>query len=108
MATNTEATGESKRTCPCCTDGAGGFRKAKKMLSELPADVEKKVKDNPLVALAIAGAIGFAGGILAGSRLMRLVTANVASLALIELGRRYLFQSIATACDHRAQKPAST
>ncbi len=57
---------------------------------ELPKTIEREVRENPLRTVGLAAAIGFGGGIVLGSRIMRSVAGTVAVYAISQFANTYV------------------
>jgi ElaB/YqjD/DUF883 family membrane-anchored ribosome-binding protein len=69
-------------------------RKAKVVLSALPAQFDAQTKRNPYAAVGIAFAVGAGAGIVLSSRVLRMVLASGLTYIATEVGKTYLRQAL--------------
>jgi ElaB/YqjD/DUF883 family membrane-anchored ribosome-binding protein len=70
-------------------------RRAKTLVSEWPSNLDAQMKHRPYTTLGVALAIGVGAGVLLGSRILRSVVVTAVSCAAVEIGRKYLLQTVA-------------
>jgi hypothetical protein len=70
-------------------------KRALRFLRSLPQTIEAQVRDRPYRALGVAGAVGFGGGVLFGSRLLRSAAGSALTVAALEMLRGYVIDRVA-------------
>jgi hypothetical protein len=68
--------------------------RAQAAVGALPSRLDEQMKAHPHAALALAFAVGAAGGIIFSSRIVRSVLTSVATVAALELTRMFLRQNL--------------
>jgi hypothetical protein len=88
--TDTPTNGSSHAPPDGRSKGGEFARRATAFLSELPMNAQQQMRRSPAQALALAGALGLAAGVLLSSRIMRAALASAVSVVLVEVARSYV------------------
>ncbi len=94
--TSTESTGDSEKGAqktPLAFAQAIGSR-AKTFALDLPKTIEREVRENPVRTLGLVCAVGFGGGLVLGSRVLRGVATSVLVYAVTQVANRYVREVI--------------
>lgn len=75
-------------------DSEAKAKRALRFLRSLPHNIEAQMRDRPYRALGVAGAVGFGGGILFGSRLLRSAAGSALTVAALEMLRGYVIDRV--------------
>ena len=81
-------------------------KRALRFLRSLPQNIEAQVRDRPYRALGVASAVGFGGGVLFGSRLLRSTAGSLLTVAALEMLRGYVIDRVEQSRRGRS-RPAS-
>jgi ElaB/YqjD/DUF883 family membrane-anchored ribosome-binding protein len=69
-------------------------RRARAVLSDLPAQFDAQAKRNPYAAIGVAFAVGAGAGVVLSSRVLRAVLASGLTYLATEVGKTYLRQTL--------------
>jgi hypothetical protein len=83
---------------PAAGDSRG--RRAQRWLRALPHNIDAQMRKNPYRALGVAGVVGFGGGVVLGSRLLRSAAGSALTVAALDLLWSYVMTRTAEARRH--------